>query len=173
MQLRSKVLSMTLPKQAVISRAAVGTANNSLSGKHCATFSSRSSNQMSRIFSDMKTSCAEEMKAYAVCVSKNHQEGTLKQKSCDVEFNQVKNCFHVIRSPNHNGNLWTLHSIDLWWKNQFGDIALPLPFQSNIRTYVCSCTRKSSIFVSLFHFKVPRDFARYQRDFLWWIASFV
>ena len=164
---------MTLPRQAVVSRAAACSISNSLTGKQCAAFSSRSSNQMSRIFSNMKTSCAEEMKAYAVCVSMNHQEGTLKQKSCDLEFTEVQNCFRVIRSQNHSGNAWIL--VLSWWKKiQLGDIVYFLPYgtqSENIATYVRKHV-SPSIFVSLFHFQVPRDFARYQRDFLFWITSF-
>jgi len=54
-------------------------------------------NQMTRLFGQMKKTCPQMMHAYAQCVILHQCDGTLEQKSCQAEFEQVKQCLKTIR----------------------------------------------------------------------------
>ena len=54
-------------------------------------------NRLTRIFSRMKETCPQHIKAYATCVIRHQQEGTLDKGSCQAEFSMVKDCFRSVR----------------------------------------------------------------------------
>mmetsp|Transcript_9860 Transcript_9860/g.9539 ORF Transcript_9860/g.9539 Transcript_9860/m.9539 type:complete len:94 (+) Transcript_9860:53-334(+) len=90
---------MTLPRQVSFVRTAYGASSSSLSStaSSFSTTTSRPPNKMSSVYSQMKITCSNEMKAYAECVIQHHQDGSLKQKTCELEFSSVHNCFRSIR----------------------------------------------------------------------------
>lgn len=90
---------MTLSARACVARVA-SSSKHSLPTEKTLSFSTtahRPPNRMSSIYTRMKTTCSEEMKAYAKCVTQHHQDGSLKQNTCDIEFASVQNCFRSIR----------------------------------------------------------------------------
>ncbi|KAK1743517.1 hypothetical protein QTG54_006138 [Skeletonema marinoi] len=55
-------------------------------------------NQTTSTFTKMKSTCPDLMKAYAQCVIQKQNEGVLEQGACQVEYEQLMECFRMVRS---------------------------------------------------------------------------
>jgi hypothetical protein len=54
-------------------------------------------NRFTRAFQIMKDTCPKDISAYAKCVAKANEDGTLTKSVCQEEFANVKQCFQKAR----------------------------------------------------------------------------
>ena len=54
-------------------------------------------NRLTGIFAKMKETCPQHIRTYAQCVIIHQNEGTLDHKTCQLEFDSVKQCFRSVR----------------------------------------------------------------------------
>lgn len=54
-------------------------------------------NRMTKLFGKMKETCPQHIRGYAQCVMLQQQDGTLDHKTCQTEFDFVKQCFRSVR----------------------------------------------------------------------------
>ncbi|KAK1733011.1 hypothetical protein QTG54_016342 [Skeletonema marinoi] len=72
--------------------------NNNSDTPTSATTNTWQPNQTTSTFTKMKSTCPELMKVYAQCVIQKQNEGVLEQGACQVEYEQLMECFRMVRS---------------------------------------------------------------------------